>query len=93
MKTYGIRELQRRPGEIVDQVEQQRRPALVTRHGKPAAVLLPIDSDAFEEWVLANAPEYVADLEQAEVDVRERRTRPAAEVLAEIEAEEPKKRR
>jgi len=43
--------------------------------------------------VLANAPEYVADLEQAEVDVRERRTRPAAEVLAEIEAEEPKKRR
>ncbi|MDQ3630087.1 MAG: type II toxin-antitoxin system Phd/YefM family antitoxin [Actinomycetota bacterium] len=93
MKTYGIRELQRRPGEIVDQVEQGRRPALVTRHGKPAAVLLPIDSDAFEAWVLANAPEYVADLEQAEVDLRERQTRPADEVLAEIEAEDPKKRR
>lgn len=50
-------------------------------------------SSGSEDWVLANAPEYVADLEQAEEDLREQRTRPALEVLAEIEAEEPTKHR
>ncbi len=88
MESYGIRELQRRPGEIVDQVERNGRPALVTRHGKPAAVLLPVDADAFEDWLIANAPEYVADLRAADEDVRDGRTRPVAEVLREIEAED-----
>ncbi len=93
MDSYGIRELQRRPSEIVEQVEETGRPALVTRYGKPAAVLLPIDSDAFEDYVLANAPEFVASMREADRDARRGRTRPAEEVLAEIEAEEAAARR
>ncbi len=31
MDSYGIRELQRRPSEIIEKVETTGRPALVTR--------------------------------------------------------------
>jgi len=46
MESYGIRELQRRPSEILGQVEKTGRPALVTRYGKLAAILMPIDPGA-----------------------------------------------
>ena len=93
MESYGIRELQRRPSEIVERVEKTGRPALVTRYGKLAAVLMPIDAEAFEDYVLANAPEFVASMEEADRDTRRGRTRPAEKVLAEIEAEEAAARR
>lgn len=86
MQTYGIRELQRRSSEIVDELERSRRPALVTRHGKPVAVLSPIDEDALEDFILANAPEYVASMTEAEEDAREGHTRPLADVVAELDA-------
>ena len=86
MQTYGIRELQRRSSEIVDELERSRRPALVTRHGKPVAVLSPIDEDALEDFILANAPAYVASMAEAEEDAREGRTRLLADVVAELDA-------
>ena len=86
MQTYGIRELQRRSSEIVDELERSRRPALVTRHGKPVAVLCPIDEDALEDFILANAPEYVASMAEAEEDARTGRTRSLDDVVAELDA-------
>jgi prevent-host-death family protein len=88
METYGIRDLQRRPSEIVDRVDKTGRPALVTRRGRPAAVLMPLDEDALEDFVLANAPEFVASIDEAERDLRAGRSRPAAEVIAQIERDE-----
>lgn len=88
MDTFGIRDLQRRSSEIVNRVNETGRPALVTRRGRPAAVLMPLDEDALEDFVLANAPEYVTSIDDAEEDLRAGRSRPAAEVLAEIEADE-----
>jgi prevent-host-death family protein len=85
MQTYGIRELQRRSSEIVAELERSRRPALVTRHGKPVAVLSAIDEDALEDFILANAPEYVASMVEAEEDAREGRTRPLADIVAELD--------
>jgi len=85
MQTYGIRELQRHSSEIVDELERSRRPALVTRHGKPVAVLSPIDEDALEDFILANAPEYVASMAEAEEDARTGRTRSLDDVVAELD--------
>jgi prevent-host-death family protein len=85
MQTYGIRELQRRSSEIVYELERSRRPALVTRHGKPVAVLSPIDEDALEDFILANAPEYVASMAEAEADARNGRTRSLDDVAAELD--------
>jgi len=92
MPTIGVRELQRNPGRVLDELERSGRPTFVTRHGQPAAVLMPVDAEALEDYVLANAPEYVASMQEADQDAREGRTRSAADVLAEIEAEDPAKR-
>ncbi len=92
MPTIGVRDLQRNPGRILDELERSGRPAFVTRHGQPTAVLLPVDSAALEDYVLAHAPEYVASMEEADEDGRAGRARPAADVIAEIEAEDPDKR-
>lgn len=88
MERVGIRDLQRRSSEIVSEVERSRRPTLVTRYGRPAAVILPVDDDALEDYILANAPEFVAGMNEAEEDLSAERTRPAADVIAEIDAEE-----
>jgi prevent-host-death family protein len=92
MPTVGVRDLQRNPGRVLDELKHSGRPAFVTRHGQPAAVLLPVDADALEDYVLANAPEYVASVQEADEDRRAGRTRSAIDVLAEIEAEDPAKR-
>lgn len=92
MPTIGVRDLQRNPGRVLDELARSGRPAFVTRHGQPAAVLLPVDADALEDYVLANAPEYVAGMQEADEDGREGRARSAADVIAEIEAEDPAKR-
>lgn len=89
METYGIRELQRRSSEIVDELERSGRPALVTRHGKPVAVLSPVDMDALEDFILANAPEFVTSMADADDDGRTGRTRPWADVVSELEAADP----
>jgi prevent-host-death family protein len=92
MPTIGVRDLQRNPGRVLDELQRSGRPAFVTRHGQPAAVLLPIDAAALEDYVLANAPEYVASMLEADEDGAAGRARSAADVIAEIEAEDPAKR-
>jgi prevent-host-death family protein len=88
VESYGIRDLQRRSSQIVREVEKTGRPALITRHGKVAAVLFPLDADEFEDYVLATAPEFVESFEEAERDLREGRTMPAEEFFAELDREE-----
>lgn len=86
MKTVGIRDLQRNVSAEVEHVEKSGRPTLVTRRGRPSAILLPIDEDALEEHILANAPDFVTSLEEAEDEFRGGETRSAQEVLAELES-------
>ncbi len=92
MPTIGVRDLQRNPGRILDELERSGRPAFVTRHGQPAAVLLPLDAAALEDYVLANGPEYVASMHETDEDGRAGRARSAADVIADIEVEDPAKR-
>jgi len=92
MPTIGVRDLQCNPGRVLDELQRSGRPAFVTRHGQPAVVLLPIDAAALEDYVLANAPEYVASMQEADEDGAAGRARSAADVIAEIEAEDPAKR-
>lgn len=64
--TVGIRELANNTSGVVEEVRRSGRPAFVTRHGRPVAVLYPLDEDALLDHVLANAPEYVADMRRAD---------------------------
>jgi prevent-host-death family protein len=84
MTAIGVRDLGRNPSKVLDELAEGRRPMLVTRRGRPVAVLLPIDPDEVEDLVLAYAPEYVASRAEAEADLREGRTVPLSKLLSEL---------
>ena len=85
MATISIRDLGRRPSQVVDEVVRTGRPAIVTRHGRPVTAMVVIDPDALEDFVLAHAPEFVRATRAADADLRAGRVRAAADVLAEID--------
>ncbi len=85
MGTVSIRELSRNASGVVDEVSRTGRPALVTKHGAPVAAVVPIDAAELEDLVLSKSPEYLADLTAADDDLAAERTRPAADVFAELD--------
>ena len=68
MATVSMRDLARRASEVVEEVTRSGRPALVTRHGRPVAALLRVREEDFEDFILANAPEFVESMREADED-------------------------
>lgn len=86
----GIRALARQAGQIVDEVASSGRPALITRHGKPVAALVPIDEAELEDWILAHSPEFVRGMQEANAEIaRGMAGRSLEVVLAEIDQKYP----
>jgi prevent-host-death family protein len=56
MAEIGVKELKATASAVIDEV-QRGAAYVVTKRGKPAAVLLPVDEA--EDIVLANADEYI----------------------------------
>jgi len=71
MAEIGIKELKATASSVIDEVESGSA-YVVTRRGRPAAVLLPIDEA--EDLVLANAGEYVRQRRLARADCDRGRT-------------------
>jgi len=71
MAEIGIKELKATPSSVIDEVESGSA-YVVTRRGRPAAVLLPVDEA--EDLVLANADEFVRLRRLARADYTKRRT-------------------
>ena len=84
MTTISMRDLSRQTAHVLDEVERTQRPALVTRNGRPVAALVPIDGEDLEDYLLANAEEYVAAMREADEDMAAGRGRAAADVFAEL---------
>src|SRR4051794_12193120 len=89
MHYVGVRELSNRASALLDQVQEDEQPVVVTKHGRPVAVLSPIDSDAFYDFVLEQAPEFAAARKAVEdkMAAGDYGT-PMDEVFAELDAEE-----
>lgn len=87
MNTIGVRELARNASRVVENVARSKEPALVTRHGRPTVAVVPIDQDELEDWILANAPEFVEGMKEAQRELLAGRTHSLEEVMAEIEDE------
>lgn len=45
-KTVPVRELRARLADLLDEVAQRREHVTITRHGRPSAVLVPVDEYA-----------------------------------------------
>ena len=89
MDVVTIRELSHSPGRLIERLK--RGPLLITRSGRPMAVLHPIDEEALADYVLANAPEFVASMREAEDEIaRGERGRSLDDILDELATEEPR---
>ncbi|MDA8331307.1 MAG: type II toxin-antitoxin system prevent-host-death family antitoxin [Candidatus Dormibacteraeota bacterium] len=85
----GMRDLSRNTSRVVQDVARTGRPALVTVHGRPLAALVPIDAAEIEDFILANAPEFIASMREAEADLAAGLTRPASELFDELDKDHP----
>lgn len=85
MTTVGIRDLARRASAIVRDVRETGQPTIVTDRGRPVGVLYPIDPGALEDFVLANAPEFVTSMREADEDLAAGRALSLDAVLADLE--------
>ncbi len=89
MSTIGVRELARHASAIINDIEQKKEPALVTRRGRPVVYMLPVNSDEFEDFVLAHASQFVEGIAAADAELAAGETVSLADVRADLEAEQP----
>jgi PHD/YefM family antitoxin component YafN of YafNO toxin-antitoxin module len=85
MSTIGVRDLARHASSIISDLEQTREPALITRRGRPVAYMLPVDSEQFEGFVLAHAPEFVEGMAAADAELAAGETTSLAEARRQLE--------
>ena len=78
MAEIGVKELKATVSAVIDQVESGSA-YVVTKRGRPAAVLLPIEEA--EDLVLANADEYVRMRRDARAAYARGRTTSLAELV------------
>jgi antitoxin YefM len=88
MSTIGVRELARHASSIINDIERKKEPALVTRRGRPVVYMLPVDSDEFEDFVLAHAPQFVEGMTSADAELAAGETVSLADVREELEADD-----
>ena len=85
MSTIGVRDLARHASSIISDLEQTREPALITRRGRPVAYMLPVDSEQFEDFVLAHAPQFVEGMAAADAELVAGETTSLAEARRQLE--------
>ena len=86
MTAVNVRELARNTSRVIDAVARRKRPTIITRGGRPVAAVVPIDADALEDWILANAPEFVEGMRKAEEEFRRGETVGMKELITRLEA-------
>lgn len=85
-KTVPVRELRSDLAHLLDDVADRREHVVVTRHGRPAAVLIPIDEyDALEETAeLLSDPDALAAIDAGLAELHRGETVTLEEVRAEL---------
>ena len=73
MKFTNVRELKAKTSEMLRTVERGNT-VLVTTHGRPTAMLVPVTEDDIEDALLAYSPTLRKKIEAGLKDIREGRT-------------------
>ena len=82
LKFINIHELHARTPQAISQVEHGAK-IIVTKRGKPKALLLPLSEDEIEDIVL-NSPSFVKGLKSVEREAGKKGWRSLAEVRKEL---------
>lgn len=84
-QVYTMSELNQHTAQVLDEINQSKRPAVVTRHGRFVAMITPLAGVEVESVVLSQGP--LADELHARLrDGESTRSLSAAEVEAEIDS-------
>jgi antitoxin YefM len=86
MQTMSVSEAKDKLSALVENVEATHNTVVITRHGKPAAVLLsPEDLESLTETLAWLAdPENSAEIAEGKTDIKKGRTLSLAEVRAQL---------
>jgi prevent-host-death family protein len=84
----SIRELARNASSVVNAVTATGRAALITKHGKTVAAVVPVDEADLEDYVLAQLPGLAEDLAAAQAEHRAGESVPLDELVAELDSED-----
>jgi prevent-host-death family protein len=80
VKFTNVRELKAKTSEMLRTVEKGNT-VLVTTHGRPTAMLVPVSEDDIEEALLTYSPQLRKKIEAGLRDIREGKTPPLGEYL------------
>ena len=80
MKFTNVRELKAKTSEVLRTVEKGNT-VLVTTHGRPTAMLVPVSEEDIEDVLLAYSPQLRRKIEAGLRDIRAGRTRPLSEYI------------
>lgn len=91
MKTLPLSEAKIHLSALVDEVDSTQEHMTITRHGRPAAVLISIDEwDSIEETAFwTSVPDFEESLARAKEDVKAGRTFTTEQVRAWVKAGMP----
>ncbi|HSA87000.1 MAG TPA: type II toxin-antitoxin system prevent-host-death family antitoxin [Nitrospira sp.] len=81
MKFTNVRELKSKTSEMLRTVERGNT-VLVTTHGRPTAMLVPVTEEDIEDALLAYSPRLRKKIEQGLADVRAGRTTRLSEYIS-----------
>jgi antitoxin (DNA-binding transcriptional repressor) of toxin-antitoxin stability system len=73
---------------VIEQLERDGVPVVVTRHGQPVAALTLVSEQQAAALALAVVPEYLASRERAASAIERHEGKPASQLLAELESED-----
>ncbi len=80
MKFANIRELQKDASGIISLVEKGED-VLITKHGKPAAVIYPLSEGVIEDYMIQHSPSIRKKIAEGLKDVKEGRVTPIDNLL------------
>lgn len=80
VKFTNVRELKAKTSEMLRTVERGNT-VLVTNHGRPTAMLIPVTEDDIEDAMLAYSPQLRKKIKAGLKDIRAGRTMPLAEYM------------
>jgi prevent-host-death family protein len=88
MPIVGLRELSKKTSDVIELLEEDGEPVLITRHGKPIAALTALTEKDVAAYALAVLPDHIQRREDATRAIAEGDGIPSDELLAEVEAED-----
>lgn len=71
MPVIGIRDLKNHASEIIRKVRENQSPYIITLRGKPSAMIIPLEEDEIDDYIIAHHPYFVMLRDKARREIDE----------------------